>query len=829
MYDAEFVEDRALAGSTKPPAPDEGTETGGTMETSQDLPIEPQLDAGAVVPEPDQVRDALLRFHLYGRRPDTFAPVDGHDPVPAMFQPYRNLERVRYDYPLYVNGSDSEHAFRPLASLIDAALEEAVPEGDAREQLRRDLYRVEAFVKLAVDQEGDRDFSRLWDDAVERVLASDKIDDARKPDLRENLDRAREALSTTGRLVACNHDTAGLLFHTLAESAWHLKAEAVHDRLDSLVVRLRDVLAADESRSESARSPKRLEASMADGGLDFKALSSIVGSSATGSTMPDNRRTRIRNALDTIERMRSVFGLKSEERGAPPFDTKRVATSTAEALDEQRARTNAMVAFLKAVRIAELEVDNRYRDAVHDEFFAAFDTSHLTEDEFALCPPVLVRISPGSLTNAEAGALLEMLGSSVPVKALVEVDDLTGGPSGPGPSVRVISSRLGRAAMGLGDVFVAQAPVSRVTWLQSSFMNGFEYAGPALFVVFTGREDNHGLDTYLVAEAAAESRLLPIFAFDPGRGDTLADRMDISPNSNVDADWPVETLDHRTADGAEATVNITFTPADFLACDDRFDDQFWHVDRAHWHDDMVPFGTYIDTSSGSDTAIPYILTVDKDGRLGRAVVTRSVLATALNVRASWRNLQENGGINNSFATRLLGEEREKLAADKEREVEAIEKDYASQLDQDIGELTKEIVHRIVGHLLTDEGLSGPPAAATAPRPKVTAQAPAPATAGESKPAPVEAEEEPEEEMVFDDPYIDTPLCTSCNECTQLNGQIFAYNENKQAYIKDASGGPFSDLVRAAEVCPVHIIHPGKPKNPNEPGIDDLIQRAARFN
>jgi pyruvate-ferredoxin/flavodoxin oxidoreductase len=59
--------------------------------------------------------------------------------------------------------------------------------------------------------------------------------------------------------------------------------------------------------------------------------------------------------------------------------------------------------------------------------------------------------------------------------------------------------------------------------------------------------------------------------------------------------------------------------------------------------------------------------------------------------------------------------------------------------------------------------------------------------------------------------------------------MFAYNDNKQALIKDATAGTFRDLVTAAEKCPVHIIHPGKPGNPDEQGLDDLVQRAAKFN
>jgi hypothetical protein len=37
------------------------------------------------------------------------------------------------------------------------------------------------------------------------------------------------------------------------------------------------------------------------------------------------------------------------------------------------------------------------------------------------------------------------------------------------------------------------------------------------------------------------------------------------------------------------------------------------------------------------------------------------------------------------------------------------------------------------------------------------------------------------------------------------------------------------MVQAAEICPAECIHPGNPLNPDEPGLDELIARAAPFN
>ena len=59
--------------------------------------------------------------------------------------------------------------------------------------------------------------------------------------------------------------------------------------------------------------------------------------------------------------------------------------------------------------------------------------------------------------------------------------------------------------------------------------------------------------------------------------------------------------------------------------------------------------------------------------------------------------------------------------------------------------------------------------------------------------------------------------------------MFAYNENKKAYIKDPNAGPYSHLVKAAEKCTALVIHPGLPKDRSEKDIDKWIKRGEKFN
>ena len=79
------------------------------------------------------------------------------------------------------------------------------------------------------------------------------------------------------------------------------------------------------------------------------------------------------------------------------------------------------------------------------------------------------------------------------------------------------------------------------------------------------------------------------------------------------------------------------------------------------------------------------------------------------------------------------------------------------------------------------------------------------------------------------PWIDTQECTACDECTNLNSSIFAYNESKKAYIKDPNAGPYGDLVKAAERCTARVIHPGLPRDRNAKGIAKWIKRAEKYN
>jgi pyruvate-ferredoxin/flavodoxin oxidoreductase len=220
--------------------------------------------------------------------------------------------------------------------------------------------------------------------------------------------------------------------------------------------------------------------------------------------------------------------------------------------------------------------------------------------------------------------------------------------------------------------------------------------------------------------------------------------------------------------------------------------------------------------------------------------------------AHWNLLREMAGLEVPAAVRQRIEKG--LTSRFERELAALQEEHAAKLADLEARYPATIARRIAEALVAGRvsglrsagpapaGAARPAAASTAPAATaaavpgaaaapaaVSAPAAAPgadgATAG-VPPAAAPSGTAAAEAAENTEPWIETELCTSCDECTRLNPKMFAYNANKQAYIADPRAGTFKDLVTAAERCTARIIHPGTPLDPGEAGLDKLIERAA---
>jgi hypothetical protein len=725
-------------------------------------------------------------FHLTGKRStDDLEAIDAAALRPALFAGYRDLTRLRYDYPLVlVDGASDAGYVRSLSSLVDAVLRELAPQGLEGERLRRHVLRLEREIRGMVSGGAAGRLSDLWTQAVARAGAS--ADEA----LEKILAHAGASLKADGEVIDCGADTPARFVEHAWRAAQEKKARRFRAEVDTLVRKLGDILRSAFVRSDAGCRPESLRASLGgphQSAFDFDAMSRLLGRGGTSRDLPANRRRRIEWALGVLKRQR-FYALPGGEQASAPYGYRFDDCAAARAAFAERLPE--VVEYVKAMSIAALESDGRYVEAKDDPFFAGFGEDALTAEDLALFPDYLVCMDSGAGRAAGNAQLMEVLASELPIKVLVQTGDVLEESSlGDGHfGFGMRSVQLASTAMGLNDVFILQAPSSHLYALRERVTAGLEHAGPALFSVYSGAGPAAGnLPAYLSAAAAMESRAFPAFTYDPAAGADWAARFSLEGNPQPESDWPVERFEYADEAMQRVAEDLAFTAVDFIACDRRYARHFARVPRADWNGNMISVDAWLALQAKEvGDRVPCVLAVDEDDVLHKLVVDARLMQAARRSREMWHRLQELGGIHNSHAERLLAREKAAWDAQKQREIEA---------------------------------LRGEAAAAAKPAPELAA--PAAATA-----APAEA---PAEKRSSEEPWIETARCPSCNECQNINDRMFAYNENKQAYIKDPDAGTYRQLVEAAEACQVAIIHPGKPRNPDEPGLEELLKRAEAFN
>ncbi len=730
--------------------------------------------------------DDLRRFHLLNE-PVQLDPLSVSDLVPALIAPYLDLTRLRHDFPI-VLVPDAPYV-RSLTEITNEVLRRTAPPGPAGGRMRHHVLRLERAARRRLSVSGETPLAELWSRATDDVLAATSDDAPRSAGLAADLDASRRALIVDGPAVGCD----GRETHRIVQHCWRALQNGarrrVGERIDELILGLTGILRAAEAHSAEGLSASHLAASV--GGdhrdaFDFDAWSELLRSRAPGGTISDTRIDRIRSLIDVLRTQR-FFPLTSEHTAdaAAPYAFE--YGSCVAAAVAYRDRRPAMVALVRAIAIAELELDNQYREDEHDRYFHGFDEDDLAPEDLAQFPSYLVTLSDGELADEELARLIDVIGSRAPIKVLVESSDvLTRIATADGGPISAIGRLpLPTMAVGLGTAYVVQTASSHLVEMRDRIRDGLASTGPALFHVFTGSGEHGTLPPYLSAAAAVQCRALPAFSFDPAAGPDRTKRLRLDANPAADADWPCREVAFHDAELQRHGEPTCFTPIDYAATDRRFSDHFTVAPPETWSEDMVPAALHLSPATApADGIVPYILMASEDGTLHRVVVDRRLLRAARAVGATWRSLQELAGIHDPHTDAAIEIERAKWEEE-------------------------------LSHSTADVEPSTPPPADVLADVTLAAAATPVAEATDTHPS--------------DEPYIETARCTTCDECTTLNPRMFAYDDNKQAYIADLTAGTYRDMVEAAEACQVAIIHPGAPWDRSEPGLDDLTVRAAAFN
>ncbi|WP_241143007.1 2-oxoacid:acceptor oxidoreductase family protein [Cognataquiflexum rubidum] len=462
----------------------------------------------------------------------------------------------------------------------------------------------------------------------------------------------------------------------------------------------------------------------------------------------------------------------------------------------------------KLIRKAEMELKGNYNVKEQKDFFTYFNWEQFTDEEWKLCPPVVALGGDGAMYDIGFQNLSRMMASGKPIKVIVvdtQVYSNTGGQACTSGFIGQVSDmaqygkvwkgkseprkEIGLIAMAHRNTYVMQGTLANTSHMIEGFIEGLLTKRPALFNLYTTCQPEHGVADDLgahQAKLAMESRAYPIFRYNPDKGKTPQEAFDLDGNPAMDQLWPTYELKYIEG-GRPKTMTVAMTFADFAITEARFRKHFRKAPRDTWNENMVVLSEFLEMDkSAREGKFPYIWAVDQKQLLSRVLVAKPMVESCEERRDFWIMLRAIAGVSD---TKELPKE------DVESKVRA------------------EVVSRIARGLMKMAGDDGAGIMdLVQEEPKVNVN-------GAPKAAATDA-------MA---PWIETELCTSCDECTKLNGNIFAYNKDKKAFIKNADGGPYMDLVKAAEKCTAGVIHPGLPADRNFADAEKWIKRGEKFN
>jgi ferredoxin len=544
----------------------------------------------------------------------------------------------------------------------------------------------------------------------------------------------------------------------------------------------------------------------------------------------------------------------------------------------QELITDEMHSFaelIKAYRIASLEINGEYKEEVQGEYFEHFTWHRLFEDELNLFHPVVLIVEHQYVFD-HLSAYSKLLSSNLPINIIVLNQEYISVPDQRiswEDASHQFRQELATLTIAHRNVYTFQAGLDNPDYLCKGLKHCIKSTSPGICHLSL-TADNATSDTAadLPAKAAKAGRYFPTIMYDPNSNEEWGGRFDISENLQQERVWPQLILKAKTSEETEAEFDVDFTYADYKACYPEKTKELMLIPSVYYTEHLVPLSEYLELDEKQLYGrIPYILLIDEQNQLHRAAIPNVWVVSCQERLDFWSYLQDLGGVNkvqvqevlekkNEELSEILDEKpselpeevKDKMEAEHQQAITKLQEEFKLEIAKIKEESMLKATERVISVLLNlgENGISleslmalgEEESAADSSNSKdieeksIAAQEP---TAVDVITPPQEETPKqktatviatPKEETVISkEAWVDSDECTSCNDCTDKYGNLFAYNEEKQAYLKDASKGTYEQLVKAAENCPAACIHPGLPLNPNETNLDKLTKRAAKFN
>jgi ferredoxin len=591
-----------------------------------------------------------------------------------------------------------------------------------------------------------------------------------------------------GWLIPFTSSAFPLIYAAIAAGTRQAAKNQFIETLTKQCERLRELLRLDDSQSPKGASPEVVAAAMGSMGSDagyFNAevLASALHRKADGTRQMDAmRRERVEGILATLEHAvdetsrEPIFWL-FHSATAPASATvfggrlRQCGDSFEDALEFCDQRLERFARYLRGLRAARLEVESAFDAAVHEEWLQRFDWQSADAEELAALPAFVVLEPAEWLARTSFASFGRLLRSGRPVQVLIpyqglQADDLSG-----------FMPDFGYLSIAHREAFVLQSSLSHLQHLTDGLTAMNRTLRPAVAVVSVPAAYRAGEDeaqAWLESSLLHLSRAFPLFRYDPDRGESWMERFELL---------------YRPARG--------LTAAHAVAVSNAFRHHFRIIPDSDRDAEQVELAEYLARYRQiPPLAIPFLRVVDEHGEVRRAVVTRELVNLSRDRQKAYRILEELAGVGNAHVEAAVEKTREEVRTNVRLEG------------------ATEAIQRVITMLMNGDTLTAGVASAQLLQ---TAAVMTPET--EAATADVSVSEEP---------YIDTFLCTSCNDCMKVNPLLFRYDGNKQASIADARAGTFAELVKAAEGCPARCIHTGMPRADDTTATAQVRVRATKF-
>jgi ferredoxin len=491
------------------------------------------------------------------------------------------------------------------------------------------------------------------------------------------------------------------------------------------------------------------------------------------------------------------------------------------------AEMHDFVEVIKSLKLADLEIHQKYEEALHKNYFEAFDASYLSEDDLKYFRPIIL-IEESRELMPDLQSLLSLLseGSQVKVLALNTLRDTD-------ISVHQIQDEvhleLGSLAFFRRHAYVFQGAADTPLELNHAIKDGLDILHPALWnVLVTSPESDNSKKDYASLRVAIDSRWFPRFTFDVSHHINKGNLLDISKNLQPDQVFPSFNIDIKTSSGHQSEEYI-MTIGDLMTISQDNLKTLLVLKTAELNDDMIPVAQYLDGNMDAlKRKFPSIWLVDQQQIMKQAVVPVSWIKGCRARVDYWHFLQEL-----SSGSLDIRQTIDDLKSDWELKKEAEIEEMKAQLLDDFNRTRERDLELAISRMLN--GLLGSENGIV---PMLESFSTAEVHVADNPIAKLKQEENLQEAVtvkqesstiVKSDAWVETDECTSCSDCIDALPGVFKYNSDKQAIVHNPKGGPYAKIVAAAEKCPAACIHPGLPHNTNEPNIEKLIKRAEKFN